>query len=90
MNLLLKMVYLSKYSLTFLIMKALSSLAIFLVVVGALNWGLVGIGSFVGMDLNLVNLALGSIPTLENVVYILVGVSGLMVGFAHMTKKCHM
>jgi len=71
-------------------MKALGFVALLLTVVGALNWGLVGIGGFAGVNLNLVNLVLGSFPTVEGVVYILVGVCGLAVGVAHVTKKCHM
>jgi uncharacterized membrane protein YuzA (DUF378 family) len=44
-----------------------------LVAVGALNWGTTGIGYFAEMNLNLVNLLLGSWPIAENAVYILVG-----------------
>lgn len=49
-----------------------------LVTIGALNWGLVGLGSFLDMNLNVVNLALGSVPQLESIVYILVGLAGVM------------
>lgn len=49
-----------------------------LVLVGALNWGLVGLGAFLGMNLNLVNLLLGAWPQVEWVVYLLVGVSALV------------
>ncbi len=48
-----------------------------LVIVGALNWGLVGLGGFAGTDLNLVNMVLGSVPAAENLVYLLVGLAGL-------------
>ncbi len=71
-------------------MKAVRIVALLLTVVGALNWGLVGVGGFAGMNLNLVNLILGSLPTVEGVVYILVGLSGILVGVDHVTKKCHM
>jgi len=47
-------------------------IAIVLVIVGAVNWGLVGLFSF-----DLVQLILGSIPLLAKIVYILVGISGL-------------
>ena len=43
-----------------------------LVLVGALNWGLVG-----GFGYNLVNALLGNWPMVERVVYILVGLSAL-------------
>jgi uncharacterized membrane protein YuzA (DUF378 family) len=48
-----------------------------LVWIGALNWGLVGIGQFMGTNLNVVNLILGSVPMLENIVYILVGAAAV-------------
>ena len=46
--------------------------ALVLVVVGGLNWGLVG-----AANMNLVNMLLGSLPMVEKVVYILVGLSAL-------------
>jgi uncharacterized membrane protein YuzA (DUF378 family) len=48
-----------------------------LVIIGAVNWGLVGLGGFLGMNLNVVNLVLGSIAWLENIVYVIVGLAGL-------------
>lgn len=61
---------------------ALDWISLLLVIVGALNWGLVGIGMFVtGTDAltswNLVNIVLGSVPTIEALVYLLVGLAGL-------------
>lgn len=58
-------------------MKWVELVATLLVVVGAVNWGLVGLGGFMGQDLNVVQMLLGSMPQLEWAVYILVGVSGL-------------
>ncbi|OGJ55821.1 hypothetical protein A2635_03915 [Candidatus Peribacteria bacterium RIFCSPHIGHO2_01_FULL_51_9] len=54
-----------------------------LVVVGALNWGLVGLGYFLGSDWNVVYMILGSFPVVEALVYVLVGLSGLymLVGY---------
>ncbi len=46
--------------------------ATLLVVVGAVNWGLIGL-----INLDLVNTVLGAWPAVVKVVYILVGVSGL-------------
>ena len=58
--------------------------ALVLVVIGALNWGLVGLGGLIGSNLNLVNAVLGGVPTVENVVYLLVGLAGLyMVYFGY-------
>lgn len=48
-----------------------------LVLVGALNWGLVGLGGFMGQDWNLVAGLLGAWPQVEWLVYLLVGLSGL-------------
>ena len=55
-------------------MKNISSI---LVIVGALNWGLVAIGGFLGTNLNIVNLLLGSWPMVEWIVYLLVGLAGV-------------
>lgn len=51
--------------------------ATLLVVVGALNWGLVGLGGFMGANWNVVNMLLGSMPQVEWVVYVLVGAAGV-------------
>ncbi|NPE26995.1 DUF378 domain-containing protein [Methanococcoides sp. SA1] len=47
-------------------------ITIILVIIGAINWGLVGIANF-----NLVNLIFGAVMWLENTVYVLVGLSGI-------------
>lgn len=54
-----------------------------LVLVGALNWGLVG-----GFGFNLVNALLGSWPVVEKVVYILVGLSAIMMLLKGKCKMC--
>jgi len=56
---------------------ALDWVSLVLVIVGALNWGLVGIGEFIDANWNLVNLIFGSIPTLEALIYLVVGLAGL-------------
>jgi uncharacterized membrane protein YuzA (DUF378 family) len=58
-------------------MTMLKKLAFVLTIIGGLNWGLVGLGGFMGTNLNLVNLLLGSWPQVEWLVYILVGLSAL-------------
>lgn len=59
-------------------MKSLKMLAWWLVIVGAVNWLLVGLGGFMGgANWNLVNLVFGAYPTVEWLVYVLVGLSGL-------------
>ena len=55
----------------------LNQIAKLLVTVGALNWGLTGIGMLVGTNLNVVNLLLGKVSILEAVVYLLVGAAAV-------------
>lgn len=55
----------------------MNQIAKYLVLVGALNWGLVGIGNLIGSNLNVVNLILGRVSILETIVYILVGASAV-------------
>ncbi len=63
-------------------MKPLDLIALVLVIIGGLNWGLVGL-----LNMNLVELILGSIPVLVQVIYILVGLSALyMIYYAFMKK----
>lgn len=58
----------------------LKTVAWWLMVVGGLNWGLVGLGMLLGgSGWNLVNMIFGSVPTLEAVVYLLVGLSSVWV-----------
>ncbi|MFB6307751.1 MAG: DUF378 domain-containing protein [Haloarculaceae archaeon] len=53
-------------------------LSLVLVIVGALNWGLVGIGALAaGANWNVVALLFGSVPLVENLIYLLVGLAGL-------------
>lgn len=59
-----------------------------LVIVGAINWGLVGVGGFFGGDWNLVKMLLGSWPAVEWIVYILVGVAGVMSIWGCKCKTC--
>jgi len=68
-------------------MKALHGVAFVLVIIGALNWGLVALGSYAGSNYNVVNLILGQWSWLENLVYLLVGLSALVLGFSH-KKDC--
>jgi uncharacterized membrane protein YuzA (DUF378 family) len=58
-------------------MKWVELVATLLVIVGALNWGLIGLGGFMGSSWNVVNMVLGSWPQVEWLVYVLVGLSGL-------------
>ena len=59
--------------------KTVAMVGTLLVVVGALNWGLVGLGWLMGgADWNVVHMLLGPLgTTVEGVVYVLVGLAGL-------------
>ena len=59
-----------------------------LVIVGGLNWGLVGIGMMFNIDLNIVKMILGWSSALEGIVYILVGISAVMLMIHCKCKKC--
>ncbi len=50
----------------------LDLISMILVIIGGINWGLVGL-----INLDLVKLIFGSIPVLQQLVYILVGLAGL-------------
>lgn len=63
-------------------MKELKPYVIILLIIGGLNWGLVGL-----FDFNLVTAVFGSIPVLEKVVYILVGVAAIFKAYWMMTMK---
>lgn len=63
-------------------MKALKSLALILVIVGGLNWGLVGLFSF-----DLVATIFGSMTTLSRIVYTLVGLSAVYLAITSLKKK---
>lgn len=60
----------------------LKTVSKWLVVIGAINWGLVGILNF-----NLVTFLLGSWPWLVTLVYALVGLAGLWGVYAMLTNK---
>jgi hypothetical protein len=62
-------------------MKSIKWIATLLIVVGAINWGLVGV-----WDFNLVDAIFGSWSWLETTVYVLVGLSGLW-GITLLGKK---
>lgn len=61
-------------------MKMVDMAALLIGIIGCLNWGLIGIAGF-----NLVEFLFGSIPFLEMIVYLLVGLSGIYL-FTFFTK----
>lgn len=65
-----------------------SKIAWYLVLIGGINWGLVGAGMLMGSSWNLVNMLLGGMPTIEAIVYLLVGISAVVSIFGCKCKKC--
>lgn len=53
-------------------MKIIDKIALVLVIIGAINWGLIGIFNF-----NLVDTIFGTMSIISRIIYILVGLSGL-------------
>ena len=53
-------------------LKILDKIALVLVIIGAINWGLIGIFNF-----NLVDTIFGEMSIISRIVYSLVGISGL-------------
>lgn len=59
-------------------------IAVALVVIGAINWGLVG-----ALDFNLVSWLFGSWMLVQRIIYILVGVAGIAMLFCGKCGKCN-
>ena len=53
-------------------MKVIDTIALVLIIIGAIKWGLVGIFNF-----NLVDAIFGAMSVISRIIYILVGISGL-------------
>lgn len=53
-------------------MKIIDKIALLLVIIGAINWGLIGFFKF-----NLVDSIFGELSVLSRIIYALVGISGL-------------
>ena len=53
-------------------MKVIDNIALVLIIIGALNWGLIGIFNF-----NLVDAIFGTMSAFSRIIYTLVGLSGL-------------
>ena len=62
-------------------MKTVDTIALVLIIIGAINWGLIGIFNF-----NLVETIFGGFTVLSRIIYILVGLSGLW-GFKLLFEK---
>lgn len=56
----------------------MSTIGYYLILVGAVNWGLVGLGGFLGGDWNVVHMIFGGMASVESAVYVIVGIAGIM------------
>jgi len=67
-----------------------SMIAKILVIVGGLNWGLVGAGMLASgtMSWNLVSKLVGAWPMVEAIVYLLVGISAIVMTVGCRCKTC--
>ena len=68
-----------------------ATIAKILLIIGGLNWGLVGVAMLMGNSgdsWNVVKLLLGSWPMVEGIVYVLVGLSAVMKIFGCRCHKC--
>lgn len=63
-------------------MKALKIIALILVIIGGLNWGLVGL-----LDFDLVATIFGDMSTISKVVYVLVGLGAIVLAIAELSGK---
>ena len=54
-------------------MQIVQKIALVFTIIGAVNWGLIGL-----FDFNLVNMLFGEIEMLEKIIYIFVGICGLI------------
>lgn len=53
-------------------MKVIDTIALVLIIIGAINWGLIGLFGF-----NLVDTIFGAMSIISRIIYTLVGISGL-------------
>lgn len=60
-----------------------AKIGMWLLVIGGLNWGIIGVA-----DYNVLEVVLGSIPWLLQLVYILVGVSAVLLAVGCPCKAC--
>ncbi len=60
----------------------LKTVSKWVVVLGAINWGLVGL-----LDLNLVGALVSGWPMIAKFIYLLIGAAGLWGAYAMLTKK---
>lgn len=65
-------------------MKYTHKIALILLIIGGLNWGLYGL-----VSLDLVDMIFGQIPLVARLVYVFVGLSALYITIESFKKGCH-
>ena len=65
--------YRKEFYFLYCIMKITNKILSALVIIGSLNWGFIGLGYFLDMNLNIVQSILSGMPMLEALIYIIVG-----------------
>ena len=64
-------------------MKKFYLIILLLGIIGAINWGLVGL-----FDINLVTMIFGDMPNISRIIYVLIGLSGLCLLFGGIKWFC--
>ncbi|MFA5751262.1 MAG: DUF378 domain-containing protein [Candidatus Paceibacterota bacterium] len=61
-----------------------------LVIIGGINWGLVGLGMLINSNANwnIVHMILARVPVVEAIIYLLVGISAVILIFNCKCSKC--
>ena len=67
---------------------SMSTVGYYLVLIGAVNWGLVGLGYFLNGNWNVVHMLLGMWPVVESLVYVAVGAAGVMLTIGCKCARC--
>ena len=72
-------------------MKYIPTFAMVIIILGALNWGLVGLGAYAGgQNWNVIELLFKSWPEVINLVYLVIGIAGVWAlydWYVHSSKK---
>ena len=65
--------------------KSIQSISQILLIIGGINWGLVGL-----LDINLVSTIFGDMTTLSRIIYTIVGLAGIyaLMDMCNMCKSC--
>ena len=59
-----------------------------LVIIGGVNWGIFGLGILMNKEWNIVHLIFSFSSTVEAIIYVLVGISAVIMIFGCKCKKC--